>query len=195
MAKQSTKEREQVYITPQGVGKYLYLREPDTRFDAEGKFKATLELDPKNADAKRFADSINALMRKMKKANSPVHEQKDRDGRLTGKLEVRFATQFKPQVFDAKKNLVPEEVRPGSGSLVRIAYTINSYDGFGGGINLYLRGVQILEYKEYSGPSADQLGFQEEEGWSPDTSFSPDEFEPPETEKEGGNDTEEDLPL
>jgi hypothetical protein len=51
----------------------------------------------------------------------------------------------------------------GNGSRVRVNYKEASYEGFGGGFNLYLNAIQVLEHVEISGGTADDYGFGEEE--------------------------------
>ena len=54
----------------------------------------------------------------------------------------------------------------GNGSKVRVAYTENVYEPFGGGINLYLNAVQVIELVEYQNKSAQAYGFDVEESVS-----------------------------
>lgn len=46
---------------------------------------------------------------------------------------------------DGRAIIKTEDVFPGKGSVVRVAFVRNEYPGFGGGVNLYLNGVQIIE--------------------------------------------------
>lgn len=70
---------------------------------------------------------------------------------------------YKPPVFDAKNNKLPETVIVGGGSKVRISVTVNPFDGFGGGVSLYLNAVQVLELKQSEYGKSD---FEEAEGFS-----------------------------
>jgi hypothetical protein len=155
-----------VQVSPRGTLIWPWIRTPDTRFDSEGKYKVTLLLDPADAAADAFIKQINSYVESVGGKNSPCKDHKDKDGNDTDKVAVTFGSAYKPAVFDSHRNKVPDEVDPGNGSEVRVAYTVNVYDGFGGGVNLYLKAVQIVSYKPKEA-SASDLGFGDEEGWSP----------------------------
>jgi len=70
---------------------------------------------------------------------------------------------FKPPVFDAKNRRLPDSVVVGGGSKVRIGVTVNPFDGFGGGVNLYLNAVQVLDLKQ---SEAGKSTFEEAEGFA-----------------------------
>jgi hypothetical protein len=53
-------------------------------------------------------------------------------------------------------------VQVGGGTVAKVDVTMNYYDGFGGGINLYMNFVQIIELKKKG------FNVQEEEGFSYD---------------------------
>ena len=66
-----------------------------------------------------------------------------------------------PPVFDAKNRKVPAKVIIGGGSTIKLDVTVNPYTGFGGGINLYINSVQLLDLKQ-----RDDNRFEETEGFT-----------------------------
>jgi hypothetical protein len=77
-------------------------------------------------------------------------------------LVAASGEEFRPALFDAKVQTMPLTVVVGGGSKVKLDVSVNYYEGFGGGINLYLNGVQVLDLKEGGrGKSA----FTEDEGF------------------------------
>lgn len=71
-------------------------------------------------------------------------------------------------IYDSKGKPLPENVEVGSGSIVRVAYTVNPYWNNKNmkGIKLYLEAVQVIELKEYGQQDAGAFGFGiEEDGY------------------------------
>ena len=64
-------------------------------------------------------------------------------------------------MFDAKNRKVPAKVIIGGGSTIKLDVTVNPYTGFGGGINLYINSVQLLDLKQ-----RDANRFEETEGFT-----------------------------
>jgi hypothetical protein len=152
-------------ITPRGIARWPFLNKPYTQFKPDGEFKVTLELDMDDDDAKEFITKMDEVVAKKKLKNHP-YTVKD------GKASFKFASNYKPQLFDSHGNKVAEELPLGSGSVIQCAVEPSIYDGFGGGIKLYLKAVQVIELVEYSGASAEDYGFGQVEG-----GFSADTFE------------------
>lgn len=76
-----------------------------------------------------------------------------KDKQPTGKLhlEATSGEDYPPPFFDAKGNEIPRsKVKIGGGSVIKLDVTVNPYTGFGGGINLYINSVQIIELKQRS---------------------------------------------
>lgn len=91
---------------------------------------------------------------------------KDSEGEVTGHeiiLEAKAGEKHRPALFDAKKNSFPLSKRIGGGSKLKIKVTVNYFDGFGGGVNLYLDQAQVIELVE--GGSSKDCAFDEEEGY------------------------------
>lgn len=76
---------------------------------------------------------------------------KNDKGEVIGKellLEAKSGEKYPPAIFDRKVQSVPLSVDVGGGSKIKLDVAINYYTGFGGGVNLYLYGVQVLELVE-----------------------------------------------
>lgn len=158
-----------VHITPRGVAKWPWLRKQDTRFvkdDQVSKFKMSLDLDSASKETEDLIGIIQEFANSVKRG----------DGRMPwteedGVMRFKFASAYRPTLFDAKRRPMPDEVDIGSGSEVKVAFQMSDYKPSGiakkGGVNLYLKAVQVLTYVPYTGPDAESLGFGEEEGFAP----------------------------
>jgi len=155
--RKGTKEKAKVLFTPKGTAKYPWLFKPDTRFDEEGVYHMGLLLDPKDPEVATFLASIKKETGG--KGKVPFKREEDSD-----MVCVKFKSGYPPTVVDAAKNAVPPTTRIGNGSIVKVAYTVNHYKGFGGGVNLYLQGVQLIGLTEFKR----DIGFGEEEGYKSD---------------------------
>src|SRR6201990_338675 len=81
----------------------------------------------------------------LKDANLPW--KKDRKpGELT--LQATSDENYRPPVFDARNRKVPGNIIIGGGSTITLDVTVTPYTGFGGGINLYINSVQLLDLKQ-----------------------------------------------
>jgi hypothetical protein len=162
-------EKKQPLITPVGDAEWAWLTKPKAPFagdpNKDPKFMIDVVFDPKDpAWAKWGADFRAAANTLHPGAKLPIKPYLDDDKRPTGKLYMTFKTgeKYPPKVFDIYGRDIPENVMVGNGSKVRVSYAMNYYEGFGGGINLYLQAVQILDLVEYKGRSAEAYGFQVE---------------------------------
>lgn len=81
--------------------------------------------------------------------------------KTTGGLTLEATSDDRPPVFDAKNRKVPAKVIIGGGSIIKLDVTVNPYTGFGGGINLYINSVQLLDLKR-----RDANRFEETEGFT-----------------------------
>lgn len=101
-------------ISPKGIAVYPRLNKPDTKFDANGVYKAPLKLDTDEAEGAAFRDSIDALAelafetavakavdageykteavarKKVKRADLPYTVIEDEDGEDTSFIKVNF---------------------------------------------------------------------------------------------------------
>lgn len=70
-------------------------------------------------------------------------------------------------VYDAKGKPLPKGTRIGSGSEIKVAYTLNPFSTpLGTGMSLRLEAVQVLKLVEFGDRDAKSFGFGEEEGFS-----------------------------
>lgn len=158
------KEKRERKVTPIGLAKWAHLHKPKSPYKDKGepKYQIDIVFDPKdlawNAWAKELTESV-------KKAGeqSPIKKELDDNDEPTGKYYVTFKTsdKFKPNVFD-KHGQPLTDAKIGNGSKVRISYMENEYKAFGGGINLYLNAVQVIELVEFQSYSAASYGFDVE---------------------------------
>jgi hypothetical protein len=162
-------EKKQRYITPVGDAKWAWVHKPKAPYqgdaDKGSKFMIDVVFDPKDPAWSKWGAEFRAAAEALAKgAKLPIKREVDENEQPTGRLFMTFKTgeKYPPGVFDKYGKTIPESVMVGNGSKVRIAYTMNYYEGFGGGINLYLSAVQVIELVEYKGRSADAYGFEVE---------------------------------
>jgi hypothetical protein len=176
--------KRQTFITPKGVAKYPWLTVPSTQFNPDGDYKVDLVLDPSDPAVEAFLSSLDEdvktyfseLAKKDKKkanlaktAKVPYTSESDpATGDDTGMVVVKFKTGYKPGLFDSKRQPITGDVKVGSGSIIKVAFQKNYYEGFGGGMNLYLQQVQIINLVEYNAKGEPAAGFEEEEGFEAD---------------------------
>ena len=177
------------YTTPRGTAKFCHLVKPNTKFDPEGVYTVSLLLqDQEAADLIAIIDQAiednlteirkdpkYAKTKKIKENDPPYKDDTDKEGNETGKTLFNFKQKatatakdgtkltFRPVLYDSRGNIIhPKDV--GFGSTVRIAFELIPYfnPSTGAGIQLRMRGVQILELN--SGElTAETLGFGVEE--------------------------------
>jgi hypothetical protein len=182
-------EKQKFPSTPKGLAMYAWLTRADTKFDADGVYKVNLVLDP--ADAAPIIEAIDKqaaefLAEKRKAEKNPVKAKRlkmssdtpyaeDEDGNIVIKFKMKAKGKTKageeftqkPKLFDAKGKPITGDIPLGNGSTIRVSYEMVSYlhPKEGAGITLRLRAVQVIELVAYvSGGSADDFGFDEEEG-------------------------------
>lgn len=176
----STKARTNV-TTPAGSLQWPALVEPDTRFEANGVYKTDIIIQPGDA-ADKFEEMLDGikkdylayLLRESGGKKVRIHPssawERDDAGNLVvkAKLAARVESKSKkvwtqrPALFDSKgQKLDTEGIRIGSGTTARLALEVNPYNipASGAGVSLRLRGVQIIELREYAGKSAQDFGF------------------------------------
>ncbi|MGC3025858.1 ssDNA-binding protein [Burkholderia sp. DN3021] len=139
--------------TPKGSAGYLNLLVPDTRFDPEGKYKASVTLP--DAEAAKIIElckeeAIDELgPKKAAKAKMPGKENED------GTVTFTFKSKSKPKLFDAKGNPIRNTSsveRVGGGSTIRVKGSAKAYEnGANIGVTLYLNEVQLIKLVEFGG--------------------------------------------
>lgn len=155
------------FTTPKGAAGYSNLVTPDTKFDAEGKYKTSITLPADQAEALMELareEAQEGLGKKAKNAKMPFEENDD------DTVTFRFKSKKKPKLFDAKGNPIrnTEDLRVGGGSTIKVKGAFSAYEGFGGGVTAYLNEVQIIKLVDFGGG-----GFQpedDEDGYVADTS-------------------------
>lgn len=174
-------EKKQKLITPVGFAKWAWLNKPkqfkDERGNNKGEPKYQIEVyfDPANPEWKAWAgvlqSLINGLPIQKNSEGEPVQKQKlfkkelDANDLPTGRYYVTFKTneKFKPSVFDKFGQEISDSVMIGNESSVRINYSTGVYSAFGGGVNLYLNAVQVINLIEFKSNTAKGYGFDVEQ--------------------------------
>jgi hypothetical protein len=173
-------EKKERLVTPIGFAKWAYLNKPK-QFMENGKpkgnpkYEIEVHFDPANPEWKAWAGELQkmfaAVPAQFNSAKEPISKQplfkKELDevtDQPTGRWFVTFKTgeKFKPGIFDRHGENLPDSVMVGNESRVRVNYSPNSYTAFGGGINLYLNAVQVLDLIEHQSKSAKSFGFEVE---------------------------------
>ena len=180
MAKYST--------TPKGSFHWAHVGTPDTTFKAEGQFHVKLQLAGQEAEDMRNAvDTAHANWKsevnktKGQKAYQEFLPYKvilGDDGMESG-IQFHFkmkasgvnsrtgqAFTQRPMVVGPDKTPLPTNIKIANGSTGKVAYEMAPYQfGSGLGIQLRLRGVQVLNLIEWNGDSADDSMFSVEDGY------------------------------
>ena len=172
-------EKHERLLTPIGEARWAHVQEPKAAFDGKGEAKYQIDVvfDPADPEWKKWGGEIGARVKAVKGKNNPVKWDKikgdDGTEKNTGKCVVTFKTgsKFKPALFDKFGRPMAEGVLVGNGSKVRVNYSPAPYEGFGGGIALYLNAVQVIDLVAYSARKAEDFGF--------DVSEPPPPEEPP----------------
>lgn len=185
------------YVTPKGTAQYPYLTKPDTKFNPDGEYKISLELDDpaQISTLTSFLDEQHELS--VAKAKEENKGKKIKEGDVpyslneeTGKVTVRFKLKAKVSpkngdpfeqkvaLFDAKGAPLGSKVSIGGGSKVKVAYELIPYYTAiaGAGVSLRLRAVQVIDLVEYSSGGAGAFGFGEEDGYEAATTATEDDF-------------------
>lgn len=157
--------KKQSVVSPFATAKFVYLNQPDTRFNREkGRYSVHVEMDPENESHAEFLKRIEDIAKAEvgDGATVPITDDKDRDRNCTGLKLVKFASFYPPKLFDM--SMEPLEAVVGSGSVIRVSAMVNIYEDKGGksGINLYLKAVQVKELADSFGNDAEAYGFSAE---------------------------------
>jgi hypothetical protein len=178
----TTKKDVVPYVLPFGIARYPKISQPDTNGKfADNKFKTDIAYDDATMD--KIEADLRAIASDMWPDAEPASlylpikevykdkEKKQPDGRV-----VTLKSKYRPAVFDAKKRKLPEGVKIGGGSEIRVASAcipferkitalvngktsqITQY-----GITLRLGDTQVRKLVEYAG-GGDGSAFDEVEG-------------------------------
>ena len=179
--------------TPRGVFIYPYLNDADTRFVAEGLFRVKWSGTPEAAAGmveEIDAAMEHAMADAIKNEESPAKKKKIEKKGLAdcpyqetdeGMIEINFKMKasgirkkdgkpwsMRPAIFDGQGNLIPSDQLPqiGGGTEGKISYELGEFYTplVGSGVSLRLRAAQILVLVEFGGGTAEEHGFESEEG-------------------------------
>lgn len=160
-------EKRERKTTPIGEAKWAHLHQPKKAFDEKGepKYQIDVVFSTDHPEWKALANAIIATLKDKKLKTSPIKKEVNENDEPTGRYYVTFKTsaKFKPQVFDKQGQLIPDTIKVGNGSMVRVSYMENEFAGFGGGINFYLNAVQVVNLIEHKSQNAEAYGFEVEE--------------------------------
>lgn len=159
------KEKRERKLTPIGEAKWAHLDKPKAPYQGKGEPKYQLDVifDPTTPEWNKWAKSLVEAVKKAGK-QSPIKKELDANDEHTGRYYCTFKTsdKFQPKIFD-KHGKILEGVKIGNGSKIKISYMENVYEAFGGGINLYLNAVQVIELVEFGSYTAESYGFDVED--------------------------------
>lgn len=173
--------------TPVGTAVYPRLKNPDTKYNDLGQYKADLSLPMNDPEVKALMDELLADYKAhVGKAHpkSPGREnrnafyyiEEDEEGEPTGNivLKLRVTNKIrkrdgvlwdrKPAQFDAA--LKPIDVNPWGGTKMSVSFDVYEWNNDGSkGFSLQPIGVQIIDLVTGDGPSAENLGFAKRDGY------------------------------
>lgn len=170
--------------TPKGTAQYPWLNTPDTKFSEHGDYKVNLIVPADQA--KDFVAKVTAARKqaaieeKAKKlAPLPFDKEVDDQGNETGNVVIKCKVANKvskrtgevwdrrPALFDARLNPINDKV--GGGSEIKLSCELYFWKSpsLGMGVSIQPLAVQVLKLVELSsGASADDFGFEAEEGFT-----------------------------
>ena len=129
------------------------------RSKKSGKPRYTINVAFSETDLAKVQEDLTKLSEGMDNGDNEHQPWKeDKEGRVT--LFAQSGVKFKPPLFDAELNKLPADFVLRGGSKVRIDVSVVGFDGFGGGVTLYLNAVQVIEPAEEYKP-----GFGATEGF------------------------------
>ncbi len=142
-------------ILPKGEAVFPKLNEVDVYQPVDNKGRPKGEEKRRYLTGIKFNDEdhrkVDAYLKKQLVANDlegckiPWKKNK-KDGTLS--LQMTSGEGYPPPFFDSKGTELPRsKIKIGGGSVLKMDVTINPYTGFGGGINIYINSVQVIELK------------------------------------------------
>jgi hypothetical protein len=174
-------------VSPLAIAAFAHVRKPDTEGQyADNKYKITLKLKKGDPAVEKFVKDLRSWAEEARKkqmeawgkkkleAFDPVKDGDEKDDAeekgWAGFWLVTAKSKNKPNVRDAKKNIVPDSIKVFSGDGVKVAIGTAPFEKpvqNKGGISIYMNGVQLLA-KNSSGYN-DADAFEEEDGYETDT--------------------------
>lgn len=170
-----------IRTTPFGVASYPHLSHQDPKY---GGYDVKMLFNPEDIEGlladleemreEKFKETIAYLKKKKQAAKAAqlarfdiTKDVYDSEGELTGQMEIRFTSQFKPRIEDTQRNAItdPNFVLYG-GSIIRVAFEPRAYYNPSQGtvgVKLYLKAVQIKDL--VNSPTASKSFFDKEDGF------------------------------
>lgn len=162
---------------PEGKGHYRvrYKNTAEALADIMSKIDAAMDMSFENAVEQVREDKGAAAAKRVKRADTPYMEQDD------GTIEINFKMKAagirkkdgkpwsrRPAIFDGQGNYIPTDRLPqiGGGTEGKVSFEIGPFYTalVGAGVSLRLNAVQILSLVEYGGGTAEEYGFESEDG-------------------------------
>lgn len=188
------KKRIAKFVTPKGIAVYPWLDKPDTKFKADGEYTMKLRLSAEESQDlitkidEAIAEACAAEKQKnpkkaVKKASPPYSKVVDDEGNETGEYLFKFSLKAKvktkegkewtqrPEIVDAKGNIITGKVKVGGGSEVKVGCQIAPFTApVGTGVTLRLMAVRVLKLVTYGGDKLAGFDFGDDEGFEYDPS-------------------------
>ena len=145
------------FVSPVGTAVWPWLAVPDTRFDAEGKYKTDL-LVPKEEAKEMMAEAKKLYIEEfgekaLKAAKFPFEIDEE-----SGGVRFRAKSSKKPVVYDAQGSVIKDDLNVGNGSEIKISGLMATYNAGGAtGVTMYLNAVQIISLVEFGGTAFDPV--------------------------------------
>jgi hypothetical protein len=184
--------------TPRGTAQYPKLRTPEYFEGAEVGYTIQMLFNKEDTDkliarleAELEAAKNSSEFKGKKWTNARIGTREDKNGDIVFKFKTKTSYQLKTgeikqrtiPIFDAQGTPIKGDI--GHGSICRVRFTVNPYHKSSAncGLTLYLDAVQVIEYKEPGGVSAEAYGFEKEDGYTVEsnetvsnTAFDTEEF-------------------
>jgi hypothetical protein len=123
---------------PSGAEKRRYITY--LRYDMATLEKVKQQLIDAAKKAYDVDDDVKLPIKKIKKSKDSAEKEEV--------LQLTSGEDKRPPLFDSRNKRIPASVKIGGGSELVIDATVNHYEGFGGGINLYINAVQVKKLVE-----------------------------------------------
>jgi hypothetical protein len=158
------------------------------------------KLDELHAEAQVQAKKENPKVRSIKESNLPYKTSEENPDETIFAFKKRASFKdnedrmipMRLPLFDAGNKPLPKDTRIGGGSILRVSFEPVMYytAKVGAGITLRMKAVKVIELKEYNGGSAENFGFEPEDGYAAeaDGEFPGEEAAPATTSAAGGSD-------
>jgi len=139
------------FVSPKGTAEWPWLCNPDTRYDSDGVYKTNLMVS--KDDAKDIMSKAKQIFieefgdKSVSKAKWPfeVDEQ-------SGGVRLKAKSAKKPVLYDAKGQVIKEDLNIGNGSALKISGTMSTYNAGGNtGVTMYINAVQVIDLVEFGG--------------------------------------------